>query len=280
MMAHRSDPLRPTAPRSSPRAVVAPRVPVRPAAHPRPVAIRTTLTRLMTRRGQVVVLAATTVTIGLAWLSLPGLRAEVTTGFDVLTTGDQDAIGAYLRSFGLWGPVISLVLMIAQAIIAPIPGALVVFANGIAFGTFQGTVLSVVGQTLAAALCFGIARTVGRGPVEKMVGRFGLETLDRGVGRWGPLAIVALRLVPGVAFDAISYGAGLLRMRFRVFLLATVAGIIPQTLFYTWMVRHYPELTWTFVAVAMIAFAVVALAGAAVSLRRRRMSRMSRISPD
>ncbi|HEV2529387.1 MAG TPA: TVP38/TMEM64 family protein [Thermomicrobiales bacterium] len=233
------------------------------------------LARLMTRRAQLVILGTALAVMLLAWLTIPALRTEVAHGFSVVTTGDQDQIGAYLRSFGVWGPVISLVLMIAQAIIAPIPGALIVFANGIAFGTFQGTVLSVAGQTLAAALCFGIARTVGRGPVERMVGRFGLETLDRGVGRWGPLAIVALRLVPGVAFDAISYGAGLLRMRFRVFLLATVAGIIPQTLFYTWMVRHYPQLTWMFVLVAIIVFLVVALGGAALSLRRRRASRIS-----
>lgn len=253
---------------------------MRPTHHPateHPSAPR--LARLMTRRAQAAIVAGAVALAALAWLLLPGLRAGVGHGMDVLTSGDQEAIGAWMRSFGAWGPAISLVLMVAQAIVAPIPGALVVFANGIAFGTFWGTVLSVAGQTLAAVICFGIARAVGRGPVEAMVGRFGLEALDRGVGRWGPVAIVLLRLVPGVAFDAVSYGAGLMRMRFRTFLLATVAGIVPQTLFYTWMVRHYPELTWAFVAVAMVTFVAIAAGGAIASFVRSRRRR-SAPQPD
>lgn len=160
--------------------------------------------------------------------------------------------------------------MVGQAILAPIPGSLVVFANGIAFGTFWGTVLSVVGQSLAAIVCFGIARTIGRGPVEALVGRFGLESLDRSFGRWGPYSILLLRLVPGAAFDGVSYGAGLLNIRFRTFVIATIVGIIPQSLFYTWMIRNYPDVMWTITIVAMGGFVAFAIGGTMFGLLRRR----------
>ncbi len=205
----------------------------------------------------------------LAYALVPPLRAEVQHGWSILSSGDQQEFGDYLRSFGVWGPVISLGLMIGQAILAPIPGSLVVFANGIALGTFWGTVLSVIGQTLAAIVCFGIARSIGRGPVEALVGRFGLNSLDWSFGRWGAYSILLLRLVPGVAFDGVSYGAGLLNIRFRTFVLVTIVGIIPQSLFYTWMIRNYPDVMWTITIVSLTVFAAVAVGGMAFGLLRR-----------
>ncbi len=212
----------------------------------------------------------------LAYALVPLFRADVQDGWSILVSGNQQEIGDYLRSFGVWGPVISLGLMIGQAIVAPIPGSLVVFANGIAFGTFWGTVLSVAGQTLAAIVCFGIARTVGRGPVEALVGRFGLQSLDRSFGRWGAYSILLLRLVPGVAFDGVSYGAGLLDIRFRTFVLATIVGIIPYSLFYTWMIRNYPGVMWTITIVSVAVFAAVAVGGTAFGLLRRHRSARAR----
>ncbi len=95
-----------------------------------------------------------------------GLRSEVGRALAILTTGDGVAIGAYLRSYGVWAPVASLFLMLLQAVAAPVPAILVAFANGLAFGVVWGGLLTVAGQTLAAAVCFWIARALGRGPVD------------------------------------------------------------------------------------------------------------------
>lgn len=221
------------------------------------------------RRAQVAVPLAVMLASLLAFALLPTFQAGVRETWTIVSSGNQQEIGDYLRSFGVWGPVISLGLMVAQAIIAPIPSSLVVFANGIAFGTFWGTVLSVVGQSLAAIICFQIARTIGRGPVESLVGRFGLQSLDRSFGRWGAYSILLLRLIPGLAFDGVSYGAGLINIRFRTFVIATVIGIIPQTLFYTWMIRNYPDVMWTITIVSLAAFAAFAVGGTVLGMVRR-----------
>src|SRR5215211_3770625 len=97
---------------------------------------------------------------------------------------------------------------------------------------FWGWMLSLFGHVLAAAVCFGISRALGRVPVEVLVGKTGLESADRWFARWGVYAVFAGRLLPGVAFDAISYAAGLTRMRFRSFIAATALGIFPQTFLY------------------------------------------------
>ncbi len=239
---------------------------------PRSLSARRLIGGLLSRRSQLILLIGVVIGTALAFALISPVQAEVRHAWDILRTGDQHRIGDYLRAFGAWGPVISLAMMVGQAIIAPIPGAIIVFANGIAFGTFWGTVLSVVGQTLAAMVCFWIARLLGRGPVEAMVGRFGLDSLDRWFGRWGAFSIVLLRLVPGVAFDGVSYGAGLLRIRFRTFVVATVIGVLPQSLFYTWMIQRYPGLAVGITVVALTIFTGTALVGIVAGLRRRRQT--------
>src|SRR3712207_7561529 len=51
--------------------------------------------------------------------------------------------------------------------------------------------------------------------------RSGLESADRWFANWGIYAVFVARLIPGIAFDVISYAAGLTRMRFRNFIVAT-----------------------------------------------------------
>jgi uncharacterized membrane protein YdjX (TVP38/TMEM64 family) len=82
-------------------------------------------------------------------------------------------------------------------------------------------------------------------------------------------AIFAGRLIPGVAFDVISYAAGLTRMRFRSFLTATALGIFPQTLLYSFLGHRAPE----YVALFLVTSGLVVAAVVAVALLRRRRER-------
>ena len=175
----------------------------------------------------------------------------------------------YILSFGLLAPIASCFLMVLQALVAPVPSFLITFANGLAFGVFWGWMLSLFGHVLAAAVCFWISRALGRAPVEVLVGKTGLQSADRWFARWGMYAVFVGRLVPGVAFDVISYAAGLTRMRFRNFIIATALGIFPQTFLYSYLGRQAPEYVTLFlVTSALVAAGVVAVA--VIRYRRER----------
>lgn len=172
---------------------------------------------------------------------VPPFRSEVNSAVGILSRGDIEGLRDYILSFGLLAPVASTFLMVVQALAAPLPSFLITFANGLAFGVFWGWLLSLFGHTLAAVVCFGISRSLGRAPVEVLVGRAGLESADRWFARWGMYAVFAARLVPGVSFDVISYAAGLTRMRFSSFVAATALGVLPQTFLYSFLGRQAPE---------------------------------------
>jgi uncharacterized membrane protein YdjX (TVP38/TMEM64 family) len=222
---------------------------------------------------RVLLLVAATL-FGLLYLLSAGFRSEVNRAVGLLGRGDIVGLRDYILSYGLWAPVASCFLMVLQALVAPVPSFLITFANGLAFGVFWGWMLSLFGHVLAAAVCFWISRALGRVPVEVLVGRTGLQSADRWFARWGLYAVFVGRLIPGVAFDVISYAAGLTRMRFRSFLIATALGIFPQTFLYSYLGRQAPEYVGLFmVTSALVAAVVVAVAVVRYRRERRRPKR-------
>src|SRR5215204_1867805 len=206
---------------------------------------------------RLLLLAAAATVFGLLYLLFEGFRSETNRALGILGRGDIAGLRDYILSFGLWAPVASCFLMLLQALAAPVPSFLITFANGLAFGVFWGWMLSLFGHVLAAAVCFGISRALGRVPVEVLVGKTGLESADRWFARWGVYAVFAGRLLPGVAFDAISFAAGLTRMRFRNFIFATALGIFPQTLLYSFLGRQAPEYVGLFFVTSALVIAGV-----------------------
>lgn len=141
----------------------------------------------------------------------------------------------YIAGYGLFAPLISAILMIFQSVIAPLPAFLITIANGALFGFWWGMLLSWSSAMLGAALCFYIARFLGAKHVAKIVSQPVVNKTDQFIQRYGNYAILIARLIPYIPFDVVSYGAGLTRIRFLGFWLATGIGQLPATAVYTYL---------------------------------------------
>jgi uncharacterized membrane protein YdjX (TVP38/TMEM64 family) len=185
----------------------------------------------------------------------------------------NSAVRDYILSYGVWAPVVSVGLMILQAVAAPLPAFLITFANGLAFGAVWGGLLSLFGATAAAVISFYLAWAFGRAPVEALVGKAGLESADKWFERWGAYAVLVARLIPIVSFDMISFAAGLTRINFWGFLTATVVGAAPATVVYSFLGEQAPQ----YVNVLLVAFGALTAAGVVAAIvRRRRRARRNR----
>lgn len=206
---------------------------------------------------------------GLSYLFSDLVRSETNRAAGVLASGDIEAVRDYILSYGAWAPVISASLMVLQALAAPLPAFLITFANGLAFGALWGGLLSLFSATLAAAISFGVSHALGRTVVEALVGRESLGSADRWFERHGVYAVFVARLIPVVSFDVISYAAGLTRMGFLPFLLATLVGMAPATFVYSFLGRNAPQ----YIDIMLIGFGVVVAAFVVFAVVRRRRRR-------
>ena len=174
------------------------------------------------------------VLIGLYFL-VPKFAEQVNVAGGILSSADIKGMRNYLNGFGIWAPVVSMALMVFQAIAAPLPAFVITFANAWIFGWIKGAIYSWTGAMIGASLCHLIARAYGRPVVEKMVGKKSLETTDRFFERYGKHSVLIARLLPVVPFDIISYAAGLTNMGFWAFFWTTGLGQLPATIVYSWL---------------------------------------------
>ncbi len=145
---------------------------------------------------------------------------------------DRERVRQAVENFGPMAPVVYVSLLVAQAVLAPLPAPAVAAAGGYTFGTLAGFVLTWLGVLLGGALCFWISRLFGR---EYVARSDRLKGLDRRVEEHGAIIVFVLRLIPLVSFDAISYAAGLTGISFPRFLLATALGSAPGTFVFVYL---------------------------------------------
>lgn len=161
----------------------------------------------------------------------------------ILIAGDLDQIIKLIRSWKVAAPLMSILLMIAQAIIAPLPAFLVTAANGMIFGSFWGALISWIGAMLGAAASFYISRLFGAVALGKVVRNQKTVEFIRHAGeKKGFYVILISRLLPFISFDLISYMAGLSGIRSRAFFLATGLGMLPATIIYSVIGNKFPVL--------------------------------------
>ena len=137
-----------------------------------------------------------------------------------------------IRSYGASGFFIAMIL---QAVVAPIPGEVIMMAGGAIFGTLIAGAIGEIGGCVGATICFFIPRKGGRPFVVRIVGRKGLDFADRWFEKYGLWAVFFARLIPLVPVDAVSYGAGLIAISFKSFIIATILGMLPRVFFYAYL---------------------------------------------
>lgn len=141
---------------------------------------------------------------------------------------DRAQIQGWVEAAGVLGPIVIVALMTIAIVASPIPSAPIAMAAGAAYGHTLGTALVVIGAELGAILAFILARRLGRPFVERHLG----QRVSAGLlGSQNMLTFLVFgsRLLPFLSFDMISYAAGLSKLHFWRFAIATLTGIIPAS---------------------------------------------------
>lgn len=171
-----------------------------------------------------------------------------------------EEIAEWLRSFGLWAILISLLLNILIGTLGLVPTLFLSGANAVVFGFIPGGFISLAGEVLGAATSFWLYRW-GFGKLKLMKkGTWGwLQRFNKADRRRRALILFIARLTPLVPSGIITFAAALSRMHFADFIIITLIGKAPSIAMET-LVGHdlirineqYPRLLISLFCIIMI----------------------------
>ncbi len=134
-----------------------------------------------------------------------------------------------LSGRGASAAVAGVGLLVADALL-PIPASLVMISLGSLFGAGAGILLALTGRFAMAIVGFWLGRRGG--PLLRRIVPEWERTYAEGlVRRWGAVAIIASRPVPLLA-ETVVVVAGASGLRWRVALLASFLGSVPEAVAY------------------------------------------------
>lgn len=160
----------------------------------------------------------------------------VTLNWENIINLDVDTVANFLETKGGLASLIFLGIYMCKPIFIVIPAALVSFVGGIVFGPVEGFILNMLGFFLSGTFAFYLSRFLGKDFVEKILKGKMLE-LSGNMRDKGFKILFLLRLPPILPYDPLSYACGLTRIRYKDFILASLLGVVPETLCYSIMGR-------------------------------------------
>ncbi len=161
---------------------------------------------------------------------------------------DRPTLEAYLAEAGLWAPLVFVVLMATQVVVAPLPGLVVGLVGGYVFGAARGFLLNLAGFTLGAMIAFSLARYFGKPLVHRFFGDRYDSLLARIRGKRGALIIATVFVFPFAPDDVVCFLAALTPIRARLFavlvLIFRTPGLLASSLTGAGVIDMSPE-AWT-----------------------------------
>ena len=162
--------------------------------------------------------------IAVVVLSVGGMAAAY---FLQCEGGGCPSVEQFVRSFGVWAPVIFGLTYFASSPI-PMVAPLLSAAGGLVFGPVLGTALVLAFATASSLVPFFLARRLGSEWVSsKLKGKNISNLYEKSEGSGGFLFVLLMRLIPVLPWEIQNYVGGLSKVKLPTFILATLIGIIP-----------------------------------------------------
>ncbi|KJS19505.1 MAG: alkaline phosphatase [Clostridiaceae bacterium BRH_c20a] len=136
-----------------------------------------------------------------------------------------------LENLGYWAIIISLLLSILVAILGVLPSIFITGANVLAFGFYNGLLISWMGEVLGAGISFILYRWGIKRYIEKLGCTYPIikkVTEARGIKVW--LLIFEARLLPFVPSGIVTLAGAISIIGLFPFILATALGKLPSIL--------------------------------------------------
>ena len=141
-------------------------------------------------------------------------------------SGNMDGTIDYLRSFGVWAMVVSMIIDIVINIVGFLPSIFISTANGVLFGIGTGTVVSWLAETIGVIISFFFMRTLFRNKAKQVIEKSRmLSKLDE----YSTLkAMIVARAVPYSPNGLVTALGALSHISYRDYAIGCLIGKLPS----------------------------------------------------
>jgi uncharacterized membrane protein YdjX (TVP38/TMEM64 family) len=176
-----------------------------------------------------------------------------------------DSLVQLIENSGHWVYVLAPLFMVVVAIL-PIPAEIPAMVNGMVFGAVAGTLVTWGGAVVGALISFELAQRYGRPLAGRLLRPDTLAKVDGAALSASWPGLLAVRLIPTIAFTLVNWAAGLTAIPRWRFAWTTALGIIPGAIVFTLtgsglgaLYRRAPVVGGTLIvlALAVIAWSVL-----------------------
>ena len=133
-----------------------------------------------------------------------------------------------VASYGIFAPLLIIILKMVTLIIAPLGGAPLYVIAGALLGTAKGFLICFLGDVLGSSVCFLLSRRYGQRILNFFAGSHNVEKVLKTVNiinntKYFIKARIGFMIMP----ELLSYSAGLSRINFWIFMIINALFYVP-----------------------------------------------------
>ena len=157
---------------------------------------------------------------------------------DFVKSLDFEKISKFIEEKGTFSSLIYVAIFILKPFFVVIPTNLIAIVGGTLFGPVKGFLLTMLGFFISGTIAFYTSRFLGRDFVEGIIGNRFIK-LDENIEKNGFKILFFLRLPPILPYDPLSYACGFTKINYKDFILASLLGVVPETMCYSILGRSF-----------------------------------------
>lgn len=147
---------------------------------------------------------------------------------------NPDDVKSFIRSFGAAAPIAFIIICILKPVIFFLPSLGLTIVAGTLFGPWYGAIYVAIGGAGSTVVGFYMTRWFGRKWIEQFLkGRERMLKVDENMEKAGFKTTLMFRLF-SLPWDMVSYSAGLSRVKFMDFYIASLIALVPTSFIYTY----------------------------------------------
>ena len=148
---------------------------------------------------------------------------------------EPESIKAFVLSYESWAVLVYVLLSILIVVSPPLPNEIVTISGGIIFGFWTALIFGLIARVIGSTINYWLGTKIRKGIYVKLISQEEQEKLKKYTEKFGWQTAFLCRWLPSMDTDLIAYMAGIAKMKYSTFIIASFFGMFIPVSFTIWI---------------------------------------------